>query len=385
MVSRLISRISNFLSFTTISCHISLKLHADQCLYLYLPELPDLGAFTNVFRALNDFQHHPRTGIPIPIAERRTPISTLVALSPTSVESDTPDDSNSTVWSRVNAVSYFSDSWHERLSIHSPSFRSRSLPLSERGSDESDTEGEELLQHALDARPFNFNEAVDILRREADQPSLGYLDEALGFIAAERARFVALRDTNVPNAEGSRSSTSENIWRHVVQPRRKRRRKKTGKSHSQEPMHRQPLVIDLDSRTNTAELGPKDGDGTINHSSSSSAEISSPSPFHNSTQVTSGNKGKQRRSSLPETNPRLLHSRSTPTLRLPPPSTPLDPRVLKLRALAHKLRLLFPQDAARLASILRHDSPDEENFVDPRGPSPRSEDTLVHVFIDQFV
>lgn len=347
-------------------------------------ELPDLGAFTNVFRALNDFQHYPRTGIPIPIAERQTSISSLVALSPTSVESVTPDDTNSTVWSPTNGVSYFSDSWHERLSIRSSGLRSRSLPLSERGSDESDTEGEELLPHAGDIRTFSINEAVNILRREASQPSLGYLGEALGFIAAERARFVALRDTNGPKAGpgGSRSSTSENIWRHVVQPRRKRRRKKTVKSHSQEPMQRQPLVIDIDSRTSTAELGAKGDDGAVGHSSSSSVENSSPSPVYNSTSVTSGNKGKHRRSSLPRTRSRLLHSRSTPTLRLAPFSTPLDPRVLKLRALAHKLRLLFPQDAARLASILRHDFPDEENFVDPRGPSPRSNDTLVHVFID---
>jgi len=50
--------------------------------------------------------------------------------------------------------------------------------------------------------------------------------------------------------------------------------------------------------------------------------------------------------------------------------------------LAHKLRLLFPEDAPRLSSILSNDQADAENFVDPRGPKPQSKDALIHVFID---
>ncbi|KAJ3540977.1 hypothetical protein NM688_g6148 [Phlebia brevispora] len=61
---------------------------------------------------------------------------------------------------------------------------------------------------------------------------------------------------------------------------------------------------------------------------------------------------------------------------------PIDARVLQLRNLAHKLRMLFPRDAAALSAILSHDQPDASDFVDPRGPAPRMKDTLIHVFID---
>jgi hypothetical protein len=80
-------------------------------------------------------------------------------------------------------------------------------------------------------------------------------------------------------------------------------------------------------------------------------------------------------------NPKLSHSRSTPTLRLSL-TFPADPRVLQLRSLAHKLRLLFPEDEAALTTTLSNDFPDNDNFIDPRGPVPQSQDTLIHVFID---
>jgi hypothetical protein len=51
-----------------------------------------------------------------------------------------------------------------------------------------------------------------MLDKDGDQPSLGYLDEALGFIAAERARFFASRDAAGGVGAGNRSSTSDSAF-----------------------------------------------------------------------------------------------------------------------------------------------------------------------------
>jgi hypothetical protein len=66
---------------------------------------------------------------------------------------------------------------------------------------------------------------------------------------------------------------------------------------------------------------------------------------------------------------------------------PPDPRILQLRSLAHKLRLLFPENAPELTTILSSNDLAESasTFVDPRGPTPQSQDTLIHIFIDQSV
>jgi hypothetical protein len=348
---------------------------APALVHLCFLDLPDLGAFTNVFRALNDIQ--PRNGIPIPIAQlNQTPTSSLAHLSPEPVS---PDDSRSTIWTNGTIISYISHSWQERSSFRSPSFHSRTRSLSAHLPDDSDTEGEELLSNGIDIETLNIDEAVDLLQQQASQPSLGYLDEALGFIAAERARLLASRDTNGPKGGGSRSSTSENVRRHVIQPRRKRRRKKTLKSLGQTL-----LAGDTESRTETVDRGAV-GEGGSLDDSSSSFEASSLSPRYKSSPVTLRNYEKRRHSSDADSIPRILHTRSTPSLRLPKISFPLDPRVLRLRALAHKLRLFFPEDAAHLSSILSHDQPDDDDFVDPRGPSPSAKDTLVHIFVDQYV
>ena len=79
---------------------------------------------------------------------------------------------------------------------------------------------------------------------------------------------------------------------------------------------------------------------------------------------------------------RVPDNRPTPSPRLTTTSLPPELRVLKLRTLADKLRLLFPEDAPRLSSILPNDQIDEGGFVDPRGPKPQPEDTLIHVFVD---
>ena len=191
--------------------------------------------------------------------------------------------------------------------------------------------------------------------------------------------------SDVCSSDLNRSSTSDSAFHASVQSRRKRRKKKVVvvKSLSQGPINRTPFSLDSDSRMGgTADDPSGAGDATLEDTSSSFE--SSSSLAKNATPVTANGRGSQKKGkAVGTTTPPLLHSKSTPSLRLTATSLPLDPRVLRLRALAHKLRLLFPEDAARLSSILSNDQVDGKDFVDPRGPKPRSKDTLIHVFIDQ--
>ena len=338
------------------------------------PDPPDLGAFTDVFRALNEFQQEPRAviAIPIPITQldysHRTPTSSLVALSPVTTESNA---------TRGRAgLSFLSSSWRGERRPHARSLSPRV------NSDNSETEGEELFPEVVEVRSYDFDSGIDMLDKDGDQPSLGYLDEALGFIAAERARFFASRDAAGGAGAGNRSSTSDSAFRASVQSRRKRRKRKVVTSHSQGPTNRTPFSLDSDSRIEDTAGDPSGaGDTTLEDTSSS---FESSSPAKNATPVTAKSRDSRKKGkALGTITPPLLHSKSTPSLRLTTTLLPLDPRVLRLRALAHKLRLLFPADASRLSSILSNDQADEGDFVDPRGPKPQSKDTLIHVFIDQ--
>ncbi|RXW20395.1 hypothetical protein EST38_g5449 [Candolleomyces aberdarensis] len=60
-----------------------------------------------------------------------------------------------------------------------------------------------------------------------EHPSLGLLDEALGFIAAERARLEANREAGLSHPlPMDATAMVPREWQHVVEPKRKRRRKK---------------------------------------------------------------------------------------------------------------------------------------------------------------
>ena len=245
----------------------------------------------------------------------------------------------------------------------------------------SDTEGEELFPETIEVQSYDFDSGIDVLEKDGDQPSLGYLDEALGFIAAERAKFFASRDAAGGAGSENRSSTSDSIFRAIAQSRRRRRRKVV-ESHSQGPVDRTPLYLDRDSRVEDT-AGDPSGAGDVTLEDTSSSFETSFSPAKKATPVTAGGRGSRKKGKGVETiTPPLLHSKSTPSLRLPTTTLPLDPQVLKLRALAHKLRLLFPEDAVRLTSISFNNQADED-LVDPRGHKSQSKDTLIHVFIDQ--
>ncbi|KDQ53938.1 hypothetical protein JAAARDRAFT_61024 [Jaapia argillacea MUCL 33604] len=315
-------------------------------------EAGDLGAFTSVFRALNYLRQPsiPNTNVNV------TPTSSLL-VSPSDYESDAPGVPSA--WSQDPIAPYLSESSQDTASNHSRSIRS------DQDSAASDTEGD------VDDPSAKLN----VVGGGVDyHPSLGYLDEALNFIAAERARLAAQREARLQQP----AAVAEPDWKHPADTRRKRRRRK---AKSLVRILRRDEDIDL---VGTNGAPARDLEDEDDDSSQSSPENSFPPSYYKSTPPTPPRTQKERRKQRAlyvDTNPRLGRSRSTPSLRLTV-SVPLDPKALQLRALAHKLRLLFPEDISTLSSILSVDSPESSPFVDPRGPSPRSDDAPIHVFVD---
>ncbi|KZT02821.1 uncharacterized protein LAESUDRAFT_738519 [Laetiporus sulphureus 93-53] len=328
-------------------------------------DAPDLGAFTTVFRALNVLQ--PRTG---PINVRHgTPVAPSLAFSPSLSDSEAPV--SSTVWPSHPISSYLSYSSPDSVS------RGRSLPPSESDSTASEADKYESLELEAD-----FSSSID-------QPSLGYLDEALDFIAAERARFVAQRDRTLREnvSPATTTTTSDSVWRHVIQPRRKRRKKKGRSVHDVSRVRVPDRDLDLTGAIAGDATAGEDADADEPYEySSSSIQSSSPRVLMRDGRSRMRNlyKAYLQHPGVEDNKPRLHHSKSTPNL-IPSVSIPLDARVLHLRNLAHKLRLLFPQDAVSLHRTMLAPggvitaSPD---FVDTRGPEPCSRDILIHVFVD---
>jgi hypothetical protein len=319
--------------------------------FFEMSEQPDLGAFTQVFREFN----HIQASLPLPIPTSNTHAST----------------------SSLFTVSTSLDSY-KVPSLRSQ--RSKASYISRHSDDNTHNSDNEFgsgshTERDVNGPPIEIEDLSDLENMD-DPPSLGYLDSALSFIAAERARVTTQHHTE------KIGPVTESAWRHVVKPQRTRRRKK-------------PKLIQILQR----ESG--DGDASnvrtpVNQNrvedvdySSSSSEPSSPaaSRFKSTPATPSRRKTEKHRqraaaaAAVASKNPRLHHSRSTPSLRLPV-TLPLDPRILQLRALAHKLRLLFTEDNKALSAVLSNDLPDND-FVDPRGPQPQSQDTLIHVFVDQ--
>ncbi|KAH9829830.1 uncharacterized protein C8Q71DRAFT_788669 [Rhodofomes roseus] len=333
-------------------------------------DAPDLGAFTTVFRALNNLQQRTAPAL-LNDVNTGTPISPL-AFSPTADGSEAP--LHSAPWSHHPVNDYLSYS-----SPDSPR-RGRSPLRSDSESTASDVDRSDLLR--VEA------EVAELI----DQPSLGDLDEALGFLAAERARLLAQRKKGLRTTgnTSSTTTTSDSIYRHVIQPRRKRRRKRNrseGASRVRASEHDQDHLTETSTTAGVDDVGDDGGDEA--YASSSSVEIaSSPSAAIRTATASARVKTVRRQPTLTQVareKPRLLHSKSTPNL-IPPVSLPLDARVLHLRNLAHKLRLFFPKDAVALHDVLDPETAfsatGESGFVDTRGPEPGSQDTLIHVFID---
>ena len=304
--------------------------------------------------------------------------TTSLAFSRSEYDSEAVD--GSTVWNQRPIASYLNSSSPEPSTASytrthdTVSLTGRyTLDTTSRYSDGegSEDEGDEsYLDDAVDNRHYD-----DGLLNDEDQPSLGFAG-ALDFLAAERARFVAQRDAL--GQRGNGSTTSDGTWRHPLANRRKRRRNRNKSARRPAPA----------ASTEDLRIGTTASQDDTDDSSSSSLDRPSSPHYYKSTPPTPppDNDRQRQRSAAPANAQRFTmhHSKSTPSLRLPK-SLPIDPRVLQLRNLAHKLRMFYPREAETLEETLSDDHPSPSEIVDPRGPIPRSQDTLIHVFIDQYV
>ena len=319
------------------------------------PDAPDLGAFGPVFRALTNLQHR---GGPNALDLRN--------VTPTSFALSHSDDSDplqgAPLWAQRRVTSYLTSS----------------LPG-------SPVRGRTSLPHDSDDTASEYDDGTELevpIEDEisGDRPSLGYLDQALTYLAAEREKLAARRELR-----GNSSTTSDSASQLLVpnSTRRKRRRKRTRSARRGAP--------EDGAHTETATGGP-DGvdeasaDNEDGDTSSSSLEVSSSSPRYTKTSPATPavfRKEKLKQRANADHNPRLHHSRSTPSLHVTAKS--FDARAIQLRTLAHKLRLLFPPEARALSDVLSRNFASQSTFADPRGPAPQPQDTLIHVFIDQCV
>ncbi|KAJ7080610.1 hypothetical protein B0H15DRAFT_933179 [Mycena belliarum] len=308
---------------------------------------------------------------PLPTPPPRTfthqaQLSTSTTSSSMEPESDEPREPSlpgSTVWSRRPIASYLD-------SISATTDTDGRSPSPGSG---SNTEGD-----ARTLEPVDY-ELSDLEDLGLDpQPSLGLLDGALSFIAAERARWNAQREAGIVAGEGA--------WKHVVEPRRKRRRKRTARNPKS------------DEAGHIEEGAPEDADdSSSSYDNTTTTTTTTSTTTHKSVPATPSRSRKERRrqqalaNTSPSSNRVLIHSKSTPQLRVLPfahEPHPHFPRVVQLRTLATKLGKLFPADAAALETLIPADLElhqrlrADDFFVDPRGPPPGDDDTLIHVFID---
>ncbi len=235
-----------------------------------------------------------------------------------------------------------------------------------------------------------------------EQPSLGYLDQALQFIAAERAKLTVWRDNSWHRANSSTSDDHPSTLPQRQQPphnhhnhnhnhnhyhnqqhqltTRRRRRRRKARSIIPTILVRESSGAAGDenqSHPGRLERGdPSDLSSPDNSSSEAAIRFSSTpaSPTRKHLRRNSA------RSVSVDGRRRLGHSKSTPTLR----PGPLDPRVVRLRSLAIKLKFLFAPEADLLTTVLANESllSSSPDFIDPRGPTPTPGRPLVHVFID---
>ncbi|KAI0330645.1 hypothetical protein GY45DRAFT_1323383 [Cubamyces sp. BRFM 1775] len=324
-------------------------------------DAPDLGAFTTVFRALNTF--NPRVQPNGANVRSATPTSSF-ALS----QSDDSDPvQGPSGWATRRPTAYLT------TSLPGSPARGRSVQPSESDATASDyDDGTELEVPIEDENTM-------------DRPSLGYLDSALTFLAAEREKLAARRELR-----GNSSTTSDSASPYVIPSasRRKRRRKR---NRSTQDTRRTALE---DGPETEATAGGADAvdeasaDNEDGDTSSSSVDVSSSSANCKTTPATPAilRKEKHKQRAVADQNPRLHHSKSTPTLKPNPTlhvmTKSFDARTIQLRTLAHKLRLLFPSEGSALSAILSRDFTSSLTYADPRGPVPQSQDTLIHVFID---
>ncbi|KAF8509521.1 hypothetical protein BU17DRAFT_98851 [Hysterangium stoloniferum] len=323
-------------------------------------EPADLGAFTSVFRVMHQLQAQQQ---PIPV--RSSPIrpeSRTTTRSDSEYESD--DEEASVAWSHTLIDSYMDHhSVHSGSNPSSPRIHSHEEHEDEEGSESSDTEG-------------MYEDGMNEDGQNGLAPSLGDLDSALGFLAAEQAKLTASQDVR----SIGHSSTGDSAWRHVVEPRRKRRRKRKGGSgHS-------PNIEEGKLLSVTVVPTPETSSSSLESSSSPGKLRVSPPAREPILVSTKAHRAKPRQLSHSRPTQQNLYIASSSSS--PPHTTivhsllnTIDPRLSRLRGLTLKVQHQYPQNAFQLKQVLRHDFP-SNNIVDPRGPEPVRGDPLTHVFID---
>lgn len=365
-------------------------------------EEPDLGAFTSVFR---EFQHL-QTGPPrilhsnINAFEHDVdgPSSRSDLLTASVLQSaDSEACADSTVWNQGILAPY--------LRSHTPTSLSQSVTHDQPGvvvdsttdheiesslngdstddvaptvdDSESETEGELDLPTLVPGSVDQSDIFVD-----PNHPTLGTIDSVIEFLNAERHRVQAGRQAEPRIVHYSSPSDAGTHRSRDLEIRRSRRRKRKRTAKSVEILRRvrdASMTVSETVTTTLAEDMSGDADRDNNRTPDPNLNSSSFESFSKHYKSTPSTPPRTKASSL--VREKLKHSRSTPALQVQ--TIPPDPQVLKLRCLAHKLRLKFPEDYDRVTTLLTQDfSGVDSDFSDPRGPVPRPKDTLIHVFID---
>ncbi|KAJ3785010.1 hypothetical protein GGU10DRAFT_13027 [Lentinula aff. detonsa] len=390
-------------------------------------ETPDLGAFTAVLRAWTSLQPPLRTVNSTLVQQANTSIPSR-SLATTS-SSDLRED-KSTVWSHRPIANYLSLSDPVTTDAESTDRdRPRMVQIQD-----VDDELDNLYDHD-DTNDDNDHDDSDEQLRVQDlglhdleeQPSLGYLDEALKFIAAERELLAAQRET------GAAANTIDSHRKR----RRKRNKTPRAQSTTRTPIVTSPSISTISASTILADVRDDVDDADAlgvyaDDSSSSVDQQSSPSLTRASTKsaVFNSTPGTPLRRARGRSR-KLVHSRSTPQLRLIRHEEEEDDededestdsvtedslRVKQLKLLGKKLDALFPEDREYLKKVRYRtmspppaasgphqasgpagyfDPADSENnsknvvlggFVDTRGEPPKktakNNERLIHVFVD---
>ena len=386
-------------------------------------EAPDLGAFNSVFRELQQFQIGPprilHTSIPALALhadhdehelESASPRSVLLSALPT----DSEGNMGSTVWTQGIIASYFDPSVasaHTRSAVDDRSRATDSTTDEEdagahrpglssgeggedvnggNGSGSETTEGEVdplavtvVGSLASDAGGVVPGGAVD----DPEHPTLGTIDSVIEFLMSERNRVQAgrlaerrmVQHYSSTSDGGARKSQDADVRRATKKrvPKKPRKVYIIGREVPGAPETVSATMVRANDASGDADRDDADADVPEAEGDSSSS-LDNADHHYKSTPSTP-----------PRTNRILIkrnvlkYSKSTPTLKVE--TIPPDPQILKLRCLAHKLRLRFPEDYGRITALLTKDfSGGESDFSDPRGPAPRARDTLIHVFVDQL-
>ncbi|KAG8221657.1 hypothetical protein J3R82DRAFT_1941 [Butyriboletus roseoflavus] len=384
-------------------------------------EAPDLGAFNTVFRELQHLQTGPprilHTTLPTLMLhadhDEPEPELELESASPrsgrlSSLPTDSEPNAGSTVWTQHIISSYFDpsvasaqtrsavDDWSRATESATGDAHAHHHVLSSGGDGEdmfggdgsdSETEGE------VDPLSFTVvgslassagNLGPNGIVNDPEHPTLGTIDSVIEFLMSERNRVQAgrlaerrmIQHYSSTSDGGVRGSQDADLRRA-----RKRRRKKPIKTLQ---ILRRP--VDAPETVSETTVHADDASGDADRDDAD-ADVPEAEGESSSSLDNTHHRYKSTPSTPPWTNRVLLkrdvlkHSKSTPTLKVK--TIPPDPQILKLRCLAHKLRLRCPEDYERITALLTQDfSGGESDFSDPRGPAPRARDTLIHVFID---